>query len=143
MCISHIVRRRAPAHFKKTKCVWLFTFGVNGTVYACIENEPDILNNDIDRNEIIKVIQNLPNCKSPGTGVIAYELIRHATNTIVESLYSLFNLILKTGIFPTRCEAIISPCTRKGLKLTLITIKIHSSKKERNMWLWGVYFRKY
>ena len=32
MCISHIARRRAAAHFEKTKCVWVFTFGVNGTV---------------------------------------------------------------------------------------------------------------
>ena len=32
MCSSHIARRRAAVHFKKTKCVWVFTFGVNGTV---------------------------------------------------------------------------------------------------------------
>ena len=39
MCISHIARRRAAAHFKKTKCVWVFTFGVNGTVYAMSDTQ--------------------------------------------------------------------------------------------------------
>ena len=36
MCISHIARWRAAAHFEKTKCVWVFTFGVNGTVYPIV-----------------------------------------------------------------------------------------------------------
>ena len=41
---------------------------------ACDENEPDILNHDINENELRMVITNLSRGKSPGIDGIVYEL---------------------------------------------------------------------
>ena len=84
---------------------------------ACLNDDPDILNNDIEINEILSVISDLPNGKSPGSDGIVYEFIKYSPVNIITTICSLFNIILQTGNFPSQwCEAIISPLHKKGSK---------------------------
>ena len=84
---------------------------------ACLNDDPDILNNDIEINEILSVISDLPNGKSPGSDSIVCKFIKYSPVNIITTICSLFNIILETGNFPSQwCEAIISPLHKKGLK---------------------------
>ena len=101
-----------------------FEVYVNETVTAhdadclqCEENQPDILNHNIQLNEVESVLADLSNNKSPGLDGITYEFIKNAPNRIISAICSLYNLILHTGDFPKQwCDAIITPIHKKGSK---------------------------
>ena len=80
----------------------------------CEENQPDILNQNIQLNEVESVLADLSNNKSPGLDGITYEFIKNAPNRIISAICSLYNLILHTGDFPKQwCDAIITPIHKK------------------------------
>ena len=81
----------------------------------CDENEPDILIQDINEDEIRMVITNLPTGKSPGIHGIVYELYVHSTDILIEPICKLFNVILSSGVYPESWfRATISPLFKKG-----------------------------
>ena len=54
----------------------------------CEENQPDILNHNIQLNEVESVLADLSNNKSPGLDGITYEFIKHAPNRIISAICS-------------------------------------------------------
>ena len=81
----------------------------------CENCDDEILDVPISKEEIMAVINDLPNGKSPGADGVLYEMIRNGAVHIIDYIHTLFNKILETSIFPDQWgEAIISPLYKKG-----------------------------
>ena len=59
------------------------------------------LNDAITANEILDAVKHLKNNKSSSIDLISNEMLKNGTNFLLNSLVKLFNLIFKTGKFPT------------------------------------------
>ena len=68
-----------------------------------LQNSPsdnNELNHEISTTEIHNTIKQLKNNKSPGPDLVINEMIKAASDSIVPSLYYLFNKILSSSIYP-------------------------------------------
>ena len=76
------------------------------------------LDDHISQLEIQNSISTLKNGKSPGIDKITNEMIKAGRNVIIEQIQTLFNLILKSGKFPSCWNTgIITPIYKKGDKM--------------------------
>ena len=79
------------------------------------EGNQDPLNAVISREEIVKGIESIKNCKAPGEDVIVIEMMKAAKIEIVPHLQSLFNKILESRNYPDDwCKAILCPLHKYG-----------------------------
>ena len=76
------------------------------------------LNDEFTEEETNNLINKLKNNKSSGIDNIINEFLKHSPQAFKELLTKLFNVILRTGIFPTNwCLSFISPIYKnKGLR---------------------------
>ena len=79
------------------------------------EGNQDPLNAVISREEIVKGIESIKNCKAPGEDGIVIEMMKAAKIEIVPHLQSLFNKILESGNYPDDwCKAILCLLLKSG-----------------------------
>ena len=75
----------------------------------------DSLNNDITREEVEKTIKNLKSKKAPGYDRITNEMIKCTNALGIKLITTLFNKILKSGIFPEEWNYGLIRPIHKGL----------------------------
>ena len=72
---------------------------------------------DITNNEVVEALKQIKSKKSPGIDGISTRLLKDASVVVAESLVSIFNLSLQTGIFPDDWKlAKVSPVFKEGTK---------------------------
>ncbi|CAG2234819.1 unnamed protein product [Mytilus edulis] len=80
-------------------------------------NDINELNGVITPSEVVKAIKSLKNGKSPSIDFISNEMIKNGTNSTMESLVKLFNIVFNEGIFPKIWnESLLVPLHKKGSK---------------------------
>ncbi|CAG2256217.1 unnamed protein product [Mytilus edulis] len=78
-------------------------------------NDINELNGVITPSEVVKAIKSLKNGKSPSIDFISNEMIKNGTNSTMESLVKLFNIVFNEGIFPKIWnESLLVPLHKKG-----------------------------
>ena len=80
------------------------------TPHVPTSEDSTTLNDKITKTEILQAVRKLKNEKSPGIDFVINEYIKTSIDTFLPVYESLFNLILDTGIFPSKWSiGIISP----------------------------------
>lgn len=73
------------------------------------------LNSQINENEIKDAIKKLKNGKAVGYDGYSSEMLKYSMNYLISPLKTLFNLILKSGIYPKICNtSIITHIFKEG-----------------------------
>ena len=83
-----------------------------------LKNNYSDLDQPISEQEIKHAVKKLKNNKSAYLDRIINEMIKCSINILLQAYLKLFNLILKTGIFPKQwCEGLITPIFESDDKL--------------------------
>ena len=87
----------------------------NNPQFDELDQSSNILNTNITQDEIAKAITNLKNDKSPGRDNILNEVLKAGKEQLLSPLEKLFNIILKSGVFPNEwSHGLIVPIHKKG-----------------------------
>ena len=77
----------------------------------------------IDRDELLKLIDNLNNNKSPGPDNFGPTLVKEMAGLIIEPLLFIYNLSFNTDVVPDKLKiAKVIPIYKKGKCASLVTI---------------------
>jgi len=88
-------------------------FSADNTVYS--SHNFDSLNFDITAEKILKAVKSLKNGKASGTDGISNEMLKVSCSYNIEMYVKLFNLIMKTGLYPEKWrENYIKPIFKGG-----------------------------
>ena len=82
---------------------------------AHISHESSILDLGITEKKIVECIDQLKSCKSPGIDDIINEYLRTTKEVLLPHYLKIFNLILNTGLIPSKWSSgVIIPIHKKG-----------------------------
>ena len=82
--------------------------------YASTPTSNECLNREISIEEVLKQINRLKNGKAHGEDLILNEFLKYSTNSLMNTIVKLFNIVLENGIVPTEWTVgLIRPLYKK------------------------------
>ena len=121
--------------------------GINDSIYENEEEQNEILNGQITKEEVLLAIRKIKNKKSAGPDGIIGELIKYAGSLTVNFLLRFFNALFDRGLYPEIwSESVIIPLYKKGdvnnaenyrgISLCNVTSKLYSTVINNRLQKW-------